>query len=145
MGELVRKSNAEIGKRVKRSENWMYGCQDYKDGKPCNGTITNLRSMTGSSNWVRVRWDDGSTNSYEVEPKDLSQLEFADDFKEVYVSDVSEEDAETKKVKKYLVKHKEDEDEEFPFICVNSKENAEKYKEDPESVKTSSWMFTVPV
>ncbi len=57
---LVRREGLEVGARVVRSEFWHYGDQD---GGPGNeGVITGA----DHDNWIRVRWDRGGENVYEV-------------------------------------------------------------------------------
>lgn len=57
----VTRNNYRINSRVIRGRDWSWGSQDHdKDGKPVTGTVT---SHPGRDT-VRVKWDNGDTNSY---------------------------------------------------------------------------------
>lgn len=51
-----------IGKRVRRGPDWKWENQD--GGAGGQGTVTS--NDTSSTGWVRVKWDNGNTNSYRV-------------------------------------------------------------------------------
>lgn len=58
--------NFNIGDRVKRGPGWHYGYQDCVDEIPLHGTVVEDRQAVGSNEWVRVTWDSGDSNLYEV-------------------------------------------------------------------------------
>lgn len=64
---LVTKENAKIGLKVKKSKNFRYGNQG---GKSTYGTIMKSSSYFPEnkySSWVRVKWENGSVYSYELD------------------------------------------------------------------------------
>ena len=62
---------AAVGARVRRGPGWTWGDQDVGSV----GTVTNYQT---SRNWVEVRWEDGSTNSYETNnPPERAVLVFS--------------------------------------------------------------------
>jgi len=67
---MVTKDNAVIGLEVVRGRDWDYGNQDHFEGKPSVGTIAmgyGCFPSNKNSDWVRVQWKGGSTDSYEIE------------------------------------------------------------------------------
>lgn len=69
----VTENNYKINSRVIRGRDWSWGAQDHdKDGKPVTGTVT---SSPGSAT-VRIRWDNGTSNSYYCEDRGRQDLYF---------------------------------------------------------------------
>jgi hypothetical protein len=64
-----------IGKRVRRGPDWNWGEQDYIDGAPGLGTVTN----PVVDGWVGVIWDNGSKNDYRMGAENKTDLVVVED------------------------------------------------------------------
>jgi len=59
-------SKVDVGARVRRGRDWHWGTQD-------GGTSGSILSLS-SPGWVKVKWDSGDTNSYEIGAENLYSL-----------------------------------------------------------------------
>jgi hypothetical protein len=96
----VTNQNSKVGFRVKKSDKFMYGHQDFNQRGLPYGTITSIISDEGHN--IRVKWDNGSENSYrgnskisdlyllEGKESETSQKKYLDDKKKFYEDKESE-------------------------------------------------------
>lgn len=75
----------KIGTRVVRGVDWKWGSQDDSG----NGRII---SEVGDDGWVRVEWDNGSTNSYRMGKEGQYDLRLADNSSSIVTPDTETED-----------------------------------------------------
>lgn len=55
-----------VGDRVARGPKWHYGYQDHLKGEPAYGTVVEGEYAGSAFRWVKVRWDNGRTDAYEI-------------------------------------------------------------------------------
>lgn len=81
-GEMV-----VVGLRVKRGPDWRWNEQDHGPDGPGEGVITGWSEPTNHNHlWVRVKWDNSSTNTYRVGNNGKYDLSLADDnFEEIEI------------------------------------------------------------
>ena len=60
----VTSENCETGLTVRRGIDWDWGDQDYQNGMPGTGVITECKS----SEWADVQWNNGRTHWYRIGP-----------------------------------------------------------------------------
>lgn len=79
----------KIGTRVVRGQDWKWGEQDGPSGE---GRII---SEVGDDGWVRVEWDNGTTNSYRMGKEGQYDLKLADCVSSSVISPDTETDDDT--------------------------------------------------
>ena len=60
----VTSENCETGLTVRRGIDWDWGDQDYQNGMPGTGAITECKSFTRAT----VQWNNGRTMGYRIGP-----------------------------------------------------------------------------
>lgn len=79
----------KVGTRVARGQDWKWGEQDGPSGE---GRII---SEVGDDGWVRVEWDNGTTNSYRMGKEGQFDLKLADCISSSVISPDTETDDDT--------------------------------------------------